>query len=100
MLDELQRRNYPPSTTRCYIHAVEDFSKYFHRSPERLGPSHIREYQVHLFGICSGKSPAITERIFSSSSSDRNRTISLSPGSLFTGRAGFVSHLPLCKPKR
>jgi integrase/recombinase XerD len=26
-----------------------DFSKYFHRSPERLGPSHIREYQVHLF---------------------------------------------------
>ncbi len=49
MLDELQRRNYSPSTTRCYIHAVEDFSKYFHRSPERLGPSHIREYQVHLF---------------------------------------------------
>lgn len=49
MLDELQRRNYAPSTVRCYIHAVEDFSKHFHRSPERLGPSHIREYQVHLF---------------------------------------------------
>jgi integrase len=49
MLDELQRRNYSPSTIRCYIHAVEDFSKYFHRSPERLGPSHIRAYPVHLF---------------------------------------------------
>ena len=49
MLDELQRRNYSPSTVRCYIHAVMDFSRYFHRSPERLGPSHIREYQVHLF---------------------------------------------------
>jgi len=49
MLDELQRRNYSPGTTRCYIHAVEDLSKYFHRSPERLGPSHIRKYQVHLF---------------------------------------------------
>ena len=49
MLDELQRRNYSPSTVRCYIHAVTDFSRYFHRSPERLGPSHIREYQVHLF---------------------------------------------------
>jgi integrase/recombinase XerD len=49
MLDELQRRNYSPSTVRCYIHAVEDFPKYFHRSPERLGPSHIRQYQVHLF---------------------------------------------------
>ena len=49
MLDELQRRNYSQKTTRIYIHAVEDFAKYFHRSPERLGPSHIREYQVHLF---------------------------------------------------
>ena len=49
MLDELQRRNYSPNTVRCYIHAVEDFSKYFHRSPERLGPSHIRQYQAYLF---------------------------------------------------
>ena len=23
--------------------------KYFHRSPEQLGPDHVREYQVHLF---------------------------------------------------
>jgi len=43
MLDELQRRNYSQRTVTIYIHAVEDFAKYFHRSPERLGPSHIRE---------------------------------------------------------
>ena len=49
MLDELQRRNYSQSTTRCYLHAVEDFAKYFHCSPYRLGPDHIRRYQVHLF---------------------------------------------------
>ena len=49
MLDELQRRNYAKNTIRTYIHAVEDFAKYFRRSPERLGPEHIREYQVHLF---------------------------------------------------
>ena len=49
MLDELRRRNYSQRTATIYIHAVEDFAKYFHRSPERLGPSHIREYQVHLF---------------------------------------------------
>ena len=49
MLDELQRRNYSQSTARCYIHAVEDFAKYFHRSPERLGPEHIRQYQAYLF---------------------------------------------------
>jgi integrase/recombinase XerD len=43
MLEELQRRNYAQNTVRFYIHAVEDFAKYFHRSPDRLGPNHIRE---------------------------------------------------------
>jgi site-specific recombinase XerD len=49
MLDELQRRNYSQSTVRSYIYAVEDFANYFHRSPERLGPEHIRQYQAYLF---------------------------------------------------
>src|SRR5271167_1420228 len=49
MLDELQRRNYSQSTVRSYIHVIEDFSKHFHRSPDRLGPDHIRQYQAHLF---------------------------------------------------
>ena len=52
MLDELQRRNYAQNTVRAYIHAVEDFARYFRRSPDRLGPNHIREYQVHLFRDC------------------------------------------------
>jgi hypothetical protein len=38
MLDELQRRNYSQNTVRNYIGTVEDFAKYFHRSPERLWP--------------------------------------------------------------
>ena len=49
MLDELQRRNYSQSTVRFYIHVIEDSSKHFHRSPDRLGPDHIRQYQAHLF---------------------------------------------------
>src|ERR1700758_5618613 len=52
MLDELQRRNYSSNTVRSYIHAVEEFSKYFRRSPDQLGPDHIREYQIHLFRDC------------------------------------------------
>src|ERR1039457_5040049 len=49
MLDELQRRNYSQNTINTYLHAVEDFSRYFHRSPDRLGPDHIRQYQAYLF---------------------------------------------------
>ena len=49
MLEELQRRNYAETTIDSYIRAVEDFSRYFHCSPDRLGPQHIREYQAALF---------------------------------------------------
>jgi integrase/recombinase XerD len=51
MLEELQRRNYSENTTRCYIRTVEDFSRRFNCSPDRLGPRHIREYQAELFEI-------------------------------------------------
>jgi len=49
MLEELQRRNYAHRTTRSYIRTVEDFSRRFHCSPDRLGPRQIREYQAELF---------------------------------------------------
>ena len=49
MLEELQRLNYSDETIRSYIHAVEDFSRRFNCSPDRLGPRHIREYQAELF---------------------------------------------------
>src|SRR3984893_12279358 len=49
MLEELQRCNYAETTIDCYIRAVEDFSRHFNCSPDRLGPRHIREYQAELF---------------------------------------------------
>src|SRR5271170_1129049 len=49
MLEELRRRNYAESTIDIYIHTVEHFSRHFHRSPDQLGPEHIRQYQAALF---------------------------------------------------
>lgn len=48
MLEELQRRNYAQSTIENYIHALREFSQYFHRPPDQLGPEHIRQFQIYL----------------------------------------------------
>jgi hypothetical protein len=37
MLEELQRRNYAETTINCYLRTVEDFSRHFNCSPDRLG---------------------------------------------------------------
>ena len=49
MLEELQRRNYSQNTVETYTFILKEFTQYFHRAPDQLGPEHIRQYQVHLF---------------------------------------------------
>jgi site-specific recombinase XerD len=49
MLEELQRRNYAETTINSYLRTVEEFSRRFNCSPDRLDPRHIREYQAELF---------------------------------------------------
>jgi site-specific recombinase XerD len=63
MLEDLQRRNYSQDTIRCYIRAVEDFSRRFNRPPDRLGPRHIREYQAELFQKRKLSSGTVTTRL-------------------------------------
>jgi integrase/recombinase XerD len=48
MLEELQRRNYSERTAKIYIYAVREFARHFGRSPDKLGPAQIREYQAYL----------------------------------------------------
>src|ERR1700674_3305134 len=81
MLDELQRRNYAQNTVRAYIHAIEDFAKYFHRSPDRLGPEtysrvpgspvsrlqtlagdHRRSYRCSAFSLRQDTQTAVSSR--------------------------------------
>jgi len=48
MLEELERRNYSAGTTRRYLRFVERFAQHFHKSPDKLGPDHLRSYQAYL----------------------------------------------------
>jgi site-specific recombinase XerD len=48
MTADLRIRNYAPDTQKAYVDHVAKFAQYFGKSPEHLGPEHVREYQIHL----------------------------------------------------
>jgi integrase/recombinase XerD len=62
MIEDMTVRNLSPATQRSYLHAVSRFSRYFGRSPHRLGLEDVREYQVHL--VANGISwPALNQTV-------------------------------------
>jgi site-specific recombinase XerD len=63
MLEELQRRNLSPLTARIYLRAVEEFARYYKKSPDQLGPEHIRQYQAHLFTERKLGAIAVTQQL-------------------------------------
>jgi len=48
MLEEIRLRNYSPHTQRAYIRCLANFAKHFGTAPDRLGPNHIRQYELFL----------------------------------------------------
>ena len=63
MIEELQRRNFAETTIRSYVHGVEHFSRYFHRSPDQLGPEHIRKYQAMLLSKLKFSPNTVIQRL-------------------------------------
>lgn len=47
-VEELTRRNYASRTIETYVAAVARTAKHFGRSPDRLTPDQLREFQLHL----------------------------------------------------
>ena len=48
MIEDMQVRNLSPNTQSRYVQHISMFARYFHCSPERLGPEQIRSYQLYL----------------------------------------------------
>ena len=63
MLEELERRNYAPSTIRAYLRTVEHFARYFRCPPDRLGTEHIRQYQAAMFRTWKLSPNTVTQRL-------------------------------------
>lgn len=62
MIEDMTIRNLSPATQRSYVHAVAKFSRFFGRSPDRLGLEDVRAFQVHL--VAGGMSwPALNQTV-------------------------------------
>jgi integrase/recombinase XerD len=48
MQEDLRLRNFSERTIRHYTHTVGEFVRYFHRSPDQLGPEHVRTFLLYL----------------------------------------------------
>ncbi|MFZ2107272.1 MAG: phage integrase N-terminal SAM-like domain-containing protein [Roseiarcus sp.] len=44
----MQLRNLSPDAQRSYLHQISQLARYFGKAPDKLSPSDIRSYQLHL----------------------------------------------------
>jgi integrase/recombinase XerD len=48
MMEDMRIRNYSPRTIKHYVSQVAAFAKHFGKSPDQLGPAHVRGFQMYL----------------------------------------------------
>ena len=59
-IEDMTVRNLSPATQQSYLNAVSKFSRYFGRSPDRLGLEDVHAFQLHL--VATGFSwPALNQ---------------------------------------
>lgn len=63
MIDDLRVRNYAPGTIDLYIGSVARFAQHFGKSPDQLGPEHIREYQTFLVNTKKASWPVFNQAV-------------------------------------
>ena len=51
------------STTRAYLHAIEDFARHFNRPPDQVGPEEIREFTAHMFRVRKLADNTVSQRV-------------------------------------
>jgi integrase/recombinase XerD len=60
MIEDMTVRKLSPATQQSYLNAVSKFSRYFGRSPDRLGLGDVHAFQVQL--VATGISwPALNQ---------------------------------------
>jgi site-specific recombinase XerD len=48
MIEDLRVRNFAPGSIDLYVRSVAKYAQHFGKSPDLLGPEHIRDYQIFL----------------------------------------------------
>jgi integrase/recombinase XerD len=63
MLADLQLRNYSQNTIAAYLRQVAAFARHFGKSPDQLGPSQVRDYQLFLVRQKKASWPVVIQTV-------------------------------------
>ena len=84
MQEDLRLRNFSQRTIRHYTHTVAEFARYFHKSPDQLGPEHVRTFLLYLLNDRHFHSLSRSPRTL------RRRSSSLHPSQSFSNCIGLA----------
>ncbi len=54
MIDEMELRNFSPKTIGIYVDIVARFARHFGKSPDLLGPEHVRQCMILMTAYAAG----------------------------------------------